>query len=159
MKIMRKITTFLTVLLLYLITFTSCNKENSFLSDNSDYNETQTKSYSDDIAEEAIDLTSKEMLNILEQKNDKIISVEENYTDKETGITGTLYTIKNDGEIQQWLKADEKPDFSKGFFPKRHSVIMYVGGGWPNDPNDTDFDCSGSNDPNCFGWTNFFVVF
>jgi len=60
--------------------------------------------------------------------NSNIVSITENYTDKDTGITGTLYVIKNsDGTLQEVLKVDKEveniADLETKSWIKRASVV------------------------------------
>ena len=83
---------------------------------------------------------------VLSQAN--IVSVKENYTDEETGITGTMYEIENaDGTVQQILKVEKYPteldEPDKGWLIRRASMSTWESGGM------VYFGCIGYQDFNC----------
>ena len=87
---------------------------------------------------------------------DRIISVKENYTDENTGATGTLYTYKSSDGTKQILKVSEKPKNieEKGWII--HSVATW--GAY--DINGNFYLRTECNGPNggCAGWANFYIA-
>ena len=136
----------ITGLVIFITVLTSgCNKEDDLLLNQN--NEVEKTS----ILTEKTTSQKADIVAIFDNlaKNKKIISITENYTDKELGITGTLYVIDKNGENQEWLLTDKEPNLPKGGVPRRRSVVATY----------DDVVCTGFDEYDCFGWKKRFVVY
>jgi hypothetical protein len=120
----------------------SCSKKESLSNDNAP--NTQERS-----------VTTTELLGIFNNKSlgtsssINVISETDNYTDTNSGVTGKLYVINNNGEEQRWLFTDEKPDIAGDNLEYAKYITIAT---------DWSLHCGNGIHGRCMGWYNFFIV-
>ncbi len=121
---MNKLTLLTIIGIIILLLFTSCQKEYIIPDSTQKNSQSFTNANKDDI---------------VKSFDGKILNIEENYIEKETGASGTLYTLKTKDGFQEILVLDG--NWEKGWIYERNQLLY--------NPVLQSYDCEAPFDNNC----------
>jgi hypothetical protein len=127
----------LVILAIASILMSACQKDNSVINH---IDETTTPVTIDEVIE-----------NLSASKSN--VAVTENYTDPESGYTGTLYEYESSDGMRKFLKLKEKP--SNKAIVKSIVHVVWLGGN--NEIILEEYQCTGDGE-GCIGFKNLFIA-